>query len=210
MSPPKRIRGACGDSIRTWPVEPYERAGQPEVYMPLIAQSNGADRQYNLTLSYEKFAAGAGIANDITVAWNLSMAPKPDDGKVHKAQWSVSQLHVYQPTSNLFTANTCYLACLDVPQPNSFCGTNMTTGDATEKAATLQRPNAFYKFFNESNSKYLTLDQPSENITSFVGVYPVPAMRFSMRTVDLPCRYLQGANNEKFNVGIHIKIVLLD
>lgn len=196
----------------TFPVAPYEKYQQPAaLYKPVFGLTSGDDRLYTLTLSNKIAAGGSGVANDIVCAWDLSQAPQPRDGKVHKAQISVSQLHIYQATSNLFTANTAYLCCLDIPAPQSFSATNAyTTTPGAGMPDTLQRPNAFYKIFNASNSKYFSLPEPAASVTDFVGVYPVPRIEFSLRADDWPSRPIQSADNEDVRVALHLNIVLLD
>ncbi len=120
-------------------------------------------------------------------------------------------MSVVQQSSNLFNADTSYQMCLDAPSPNSFSGMNFTTGDASPgKPSTLQRPNAFYNFFCTTAAPRFNLSEPNESITSFVGVYPVPTVTFSIRADALPSAIITGATNEKFNVSLNLKVVLLD
>tara|TARA_Y100000296_G_scaffold4466_1_gene5779 strand:+ start:420 stop:1043 length:624 start_codon:yes stop_codon:yes gene_type:complete len=194
----------------TFPVAPYEQYQQPKLYNNILGSSGGTDRQYNLMLSYEKLAV-SGTAHPLSVQWDLSLAPKPSDGRSHKAMWSISQMSVVQQSSNLFSADTSYQMCLDAPSPNSFSGMNFTTGDASPgKPSTLQRPNAFYNFFCTTAAPRFNLSEPNESITSFVGVYPVPTVTFSIRTDALPSAIITGTANEKFNVSLNLKVVLLD
>jgi len=194
----------------TLPVAPYEQYQQPKLYNNILGSSGGTDRQYNLMLSYKKLGV-SGINHPVTVQWDLSLAPKPSDGRTHKAMWSISQMHIYQADTNLFTVNDSYQMCLDVPSPNSFSGNNFTTGDSSPgKPSTLQRPNSFYSFFCTAGSQHFNLSESHETVTSFVGVYPVPTVTFSVRTDALPSDIMVGAANKNFKLSLNLKVVLLD
>jgi len=209
--PGKRSRGDDGGMIQTWPVAPYERAGQPKLYRDIIGDGGGTDRQYNLMLANRKIAV-SGDEHPVEFQWDLSMAPKPTDGRTHKAMWCVEETIIHAG-NNIFTGGDTFLMCLDAPSPNSFSATNFDGGTVfPAMVATKQRPNSYYAYYKSTggNGSTFKMSDMSSNITSFVGIYPVPTLTFSLRTNALPCTVITAGDDKAAEVELSLRIVLLD